>query len=58
MGHLNVVSHERVFRAIVHTMDRERLRVSGWLSYSRLMDLLLETISRLGMHGSSAVWYA
>ena len=49
MGHLNVGSHDRVFRAVVHTKEGEKLRKSGGLSYSRLRELLLEKISQLGM---------
>lgn len=49
MGHLDGGSHDRVFRAVVSTKDRERLRKSGGLSYSRLRELLLEKISMLGM---------
>ena len=48
MGHLNVGSHDRVFRAVVHTKEGQTLRKSGGLSYSRLRELLLE-ISQLGM---------
>ena len=49
MGGLSVGSHDRVFRAVVHTREGERLRKSGGLSYSRLRELLLEKISPLGM---------
>ena len=49
MGHLNVGSHDRVFRAVVHTKEGEKLCKSGELSYFRLRELLLEKISQLGM---------
>ena len=49
MGHLSVGSHDRVFRAVTHTKEGERLRKSGRLSYSRLRELLLERIALLGM---------
>ena len=43
MGGLSVGSHDRVFRAVAHTKEGERL------SYSRLRELLLEKISQMGM---------
>ena len=49
LGHLNVGSHDRVFRAVIHAKDGERLRKSGGLSYSRLRELLLQKIAQLGM---------
>ena len=49
MGGLSVGSHDRVFRAVVHTKEGKRLRTLGGLSYSRLRELLLEKISQLGM---------
>ena len=48
MGRLSVGSRDRVFRAVVHTKEGERLRKSGGLSYSRMRELLLEKISQLG----------
>ena len=49
LGRLSVGSHDRVFRAVAHTKEGERLHKSGGLSYSRLKELLLEKISQLGM---------
>ena len=49
MGHLSMGSHDRVFRAVVHTKEGERLHKAGGLSYSKLRELLLERIALLGM---------
>ena len=49
MGRLSMGSHDRVFRAVVHTKEGERLRKSGGLSYSRLRERLLERTALVGM---------
>ena len=49
MGRLSMVSHDRVFRAVMHIKEGERPRKSGGLSYSRLRELLLERIALVGM---------
>lgn len=49
MDHLSGGSHARVFRAIVHNSEGERLCKSDRLSYSQLRKLLLEKITQLSM---------
>ena len=48
MAGVELSSAERLFRAIVHTKEGDKLRKSGVLSYSRLMELLTK-IEQLGM---------
>ena len=49
MGGLSFGSHDKMFRAVVHTKEGERLSKTGGLSYARLRELLLEKIALLGM---------
>ena len=49
LGNLCSGSHDKVFRAIVHTKTGETLRRSGGLSYTQLRELLLPKIAQLGM---------
>ena len=48
MGELENTPKECVFRGISATKNGEQLRKTGGLSYSRLRELLLSKISRLG----------
>lgn len=50
LGKLCIGSHDKVFRAIVHTKSGETLRKTGELSYTRLRELLLAKIAQLGMN--------
>ena len=53
MGGLSTQSHDRVFRAVVCANEGQRLRKGGGISYTRLRELLLDTISQLGMDPSA-----
>lgn len=48
LGNLCSGSHDKVFRAIVHTKTGETLCRSGGLSYTRLRKLLMAKIAQLG----------
>ena len=58
MGGLIVGSHGKVFRAVVHTKEGERLRKTRGLSYSRLRELLFEKIVLLGMDPTYLVFHS
>ena len=45
---IDSASTERLFRAISHTRNGEKLRNSGSLSYSRVRELLLDKLQSLG----------
>ena len=47
-GKLDRISHGMLFRAIVLTKEVESLHNAGGLSYSRLRELLLDKIAKLG----------
>ena len=48
MGKLVHTSHGMLFRGIVKTKDGEQLHKTGGISYSRLRELLLDKIAKLG----------
>ena len=48
MGEVDHSSHAKLFHGIVQTKCGERLRKNDGLSYTRLMEMLLEKLSELG----------
>ena len=48
VGELEHTSHGMLFRGIVQTKEGERLRKTGGISYSRLREVLLDKIAKLG----------
>ena len=50
MAKLSPTSHLHLFRGIIHTKRGERLRPSGSISYTRMRELFLEKLTKLGFN--------